>query len=491
MAKQAQWNEPLLITFSHPDRSAFDVPEGVDEEINIPSELIRQTPPNLPQLSQVDVVRHYTRLSQMNFCVDSGFYPLGSCTMKYNPKINEKIAADSRIAAIHPDQPESTIQGLLEMLHSLQTWLCEISGMDAVTLQPAAGAHGEFVGMLIMKSYFEKKGDLERTEIIVPDSAHGTNPASAAMAGFNVIEIPSDENGCVDIAALKEVVSEKTAGLMLTNPNTIGVFEKNIEDIVDIVHEAGGLCYYDGANLNAILGICRPGDMGFDIIHFNLHKTFSTPHGGGGPGSGPVGVKEELKDYLPVPVIKKENDVFSLDYSIKNTIGKVKNYFGNVGVLVRAYTYIKTMGYDGLRAAGQQAVINANYLNERLKGTRGLTLPYHPEVPRKHETVFSVDILKEECGIDAIAVAKRLLDFGVHAPTINFPIIVHNALMIEPTESEPLEEIDYFIDCLKQVSKEAYDAPSKIKTAPSTTASSLIDDVAAVRNPVLSWKMIE
>lgn len=491
MNKQAKWREPLIIELSGSGRCAMDFPVPLDEDIEIPKSLIREKPPALPEVSQPELVRHYIRLSQMNFSVDTGMYPLGSCTMKYNPKINEEISMLPEITDIHPHQPEETIQGLLEIFYLTQKWLAEISGMDAVSLQPPAGASGEFTGMRIIKKYFEYLGQKQRNEIIVADSAHGTNPASAAMAGLKVIEIPSDESGCIDIYALKETVSYKTAGLMLTNPNTLGIFEQNIEDIVDIIHDAGGLCYYDGANLNAIMGIVKPGDMGFDIIHFNLHKTFSTPHGGGGPGSGPVGVKSFLSKFLPVPVVEKKDSYYHLNYDIPETIGKVKSFFGNTGVIIKAFTYIVQMGKTGLKKASEFAVINANYLSQLLKDTPGLQLPYRPDIPRKHEAVFSADKMKHETGIDAIDIAKRILDFGIHAPTINFPIIVSNALMIEPTESETMENIDYYVDVIKKIAKEAYTTPDKVKNAPHNTASSRIDEVNAARNPVLTWKQIK
>ena len=371
----------------------------------------------------------------------------------------------------------------------LEQWLKEITGMDRFTLQPAAGANGEFTGVSIIRAYHLDRGDTQRTEMLVPDSAHGTNPASAAMAGFKVIEIPSNENGTVDLEALENAVSERTAGLMLTNPNTLGIFEDEILEIAKIVHKAGGLLYYDGANLNAVLGKVRPGDMGFDVVHLNLHKTFSTPHGGGGPGSGPVGVKDFLKDYLPVPLVAydEENDRYYLDYNVPKSIGKVKELYGNFAVMVRALVYLKVMGRDGLKNVSEIAVLNANYLTRKLLGTRGYELP--GKKLRKHETVFSAEPMKKETGVTAMDVAKRLLDFGMHAPTVYFPLIVHEALMIEPTETVSREELDAYVEALKRISKEAYSNPEVVKSAPHNTAVRRVDNVMAVKKPVISWRM--
>ena len=486
--RQAVRDEPSLRERSGTGRRGIRVPHGADEPFEVPGELRRADPPRLPEVSQPEVVRHYTRLSQMCFGVDSGMYPLGSCTMKYNPRIDEDVAGDVRLAYLHPLQPEGTVQGTLAMMYQLETWLAEVAGMARVSLQPAAGAHGEFLGMLLIRAYHEDRSE-ERDEMIVPDSAHGTNPASAAMAGFKVIEIPSGEDGCVDLDALRSAVNERTAGLMLTNPNTIGVFERQIENIVAIVHDAGGLLYYDGANLNAIMGKARPGDMGFDVMHFNLHKTFATPHGGGGPGSGPVGVVERLIPYLPTPVVEKEDDRYVLDHDRPKSIGKVHSFHGNVSVLAKAWAYILSMGGDGLTTASEMAVLNANYVLHLLKGTEGIDLPYAPGTPRKHECVFSADPSKTDFGCDAIDLAKRLLDCGVHAPTINFPLIVHNALMIEPTETESREALEGWADALHQALTDARDDPDKVHASPTLTASSRLDEVAAVRKPVLSWMM--
>ncbi|MEO2151734.1 MAG: aminomethyl-transferring glycine dehydrogenase subunit GcvPB, partial [Thermococcus sp.] len=384
-------------------------------------------------------------------------YPLGSCTMKYNPKINEEIAGHPGVAYVHPYQDEGTVQGALRIMWELEQWLKEITGMDRFTLQPAAGANGEFTGVSIIRAYHLDNGEPQRDEMLVADSAHGTNPASAAMAGFKVIEIPSTEEGTMDLEALENAVGERTAGLMLTNPNTLGIFEDEILEIAKIVHKAGGLLYYDGANLNAVLGKVRPGDMGFDVVHLNLHKTFSTPHGGGGPGSGPVGVKDFLKDYLPVPLVSYDGERYYLDYNVPKSIGKVKELYGNFAVMVRALVYLKVMGKEGLKNASEIAVLNANYLTRKLLGTKGYELP--GKKLRKHETVFSAEPMKKETGVTAMDVAKRLLDFGLHAPTVYFPLIVHEALMIEPTETVSREEIDAYVEALKRISEEAYTNP--------------------------------
>jgi len=490
MFRQAKWDEPLIFELSRPGRVGYTLPKPVEEvEIEIPEKLRRKSKLDLPELSEPEVVKHYTRLSEMNYGVDSGIYPLGSCTMKYNPKINEEIAFHPGAAYIHPYQDERTVQGALKIMWELEGWLKEITGMDRFTLQPSAGAHGEFTGVSIIRAYHLDRGDTQRTEMLVPDSAHGTNPASSAMAGFRVVEIPSNENGTVDLEALENAVSERTAGLMLTNPNTLGIFEDEILQIAEIVHKAGGLLYYDGANLNALLGKARPGDMGFDLVHLNLHKTFSTPHGGGGPGSGPVGVKGFLKDFLPVPLVSydEENDRYYLDYNVPKSIGKVKEFYGNFSVLVKALTYLKILGRDGLRETSEVAVLNANYITRKLEGTRGYELP--GKELRKHETVFSAEPMKRETGVKALDVAKRLLDLGMHAPTIYFPLIVHEALMIEPTESASKEELDAYVDALKRISEEAYSDPELIKGAPHSTAVRRVDDVLAVKRPVITWHM--
>jgi glycine dehydrogenase subunit 2 len=497
--KQAKWNEPVIFEMSRPNRRGMIIPE-VEEGIKrvvgdvhslIPSKMRRETLPTLPELSEVEVTRHYTRLSQMNYGIDLGFYPLGSCTMKYNPKINDALAVSSEVSSLHPYQDEQTVQGILEILYTLSKWLCEITGTHEVCLQPSAGAHGELLGILLMRAYHKKNEKDKRNEIIVPDSAHGTNPASASMGGFNVVVVPSDKSRCLDIEALKSAVSERTAGLMLTNPNTLGIFEKNIEETAQIVHEAGGLLYYDGANLNAILGKTRPGDMGFDIVHINIHKTFGTPHGGGGPGAGPIGVCEELEKFLPVPRIGFDGKAYFLDYNKPDSIGKIRGFYGNIGVLVRAYAYILNLGAEGLKEVAEVSVLNANYLAKKLSQVRGFELPFDKQAPRKHECVLSVKTLMRETGVRALNVSKRLLDYGVHAPTTYFPLIVDEALMIEPTESFEKEELDRFVEIMKKISQEAYLNPNMVLNAPQNTASNKLDEVKAShpKTMALSWRM--
>jgi glycine dehydrogenase subunit 2 len=498
--KQANWNEPVIFSLGREGRRGHILPK-LEEEIRntigdfnalIPPGMQRQSQLRLPELSEVEVTRHFTRLSEMNYGVDSGLYPLGSCTMKYNPKINELLASLPTINLLHPNQDESTVQGILEILYRLERWLADITGTREVCLQPAAGAHGEFLGTLLMRAYHRANGEHpRRSEVIVPDSAHGTNPASAAMAGFNVVIVPSNEDGCVNLQALASVVSEKTAGLMLTNPNTLGMFEKNIEQIAEIVHRAGGLLYYDGANLNPILGKARPGDMGFDIVHINIHKTFSTPHGGGGPGAGPVGVSKELVKFLPVPSIVFDGERYHLDYDKPHSIGKIRGFYGNVAVLLKAYAYILSLGFEGLKEAAEVSVLNANYLMKKLKGIRGLTVPYNSEKPRKHECVLSAKPLKNDTGVSALNIAKRLLDYGLHAPTIYFPLVVDEALMIEPTETFEKEELDRFVETLQKICEEAYTNPQTVLKAPHNTAVSRLDEVKAShpRTMALSWRM--
>jgi glycine dehydrogenase subunit 2 len=492
---QARWIcesclEPLIFEMGNKGGSrGILLPRGVGAEINIPEKMLRKSL-NIPELSQPEVVRHYTRLSQMNFCVDTGFYPLGSCTMKYNPKVNEELADLDEVANIHPDQDEGTVQGALEIMYRLERLLCEITGMSKMCLQPSAGAHGEFLGMLLVRAYFRARGET-RKEVIIPDSAHGTNFASAGMAGFNVVVVPSNNRGRVDLEALRAAVSEKTAALMMTNPNTLGLFEDEILEISKMVHDAGGLLYYDGANLNGIIGKARPGDMGFDIVHLNLHKTFSTPHGGGGPGSGPVGVAEKLEEFLPVPVIEydEEQGRFWLNYNRPHSIGKIKSFFGNFGVLVKAYAYILSMGADGLKEAAEAAVINANYLMHKLADGKSFKVNY--DGPCKHEVVLSAEPLKRETGVTARDVVKRLLDFGLHPPTYYFPPIVPEALMIEPTETESKEELDRFIAAMKAVAQEARTDPGRVKAAPTATAIGRLDETRASREPILSWRMYQ
>ena len=475
----------LIFELSQPGRTGYKLPElDVEEKDNlIPEEFLSNEELDLPEVSEVDVVRHYTNLSTLNFGVDTGMYPLGSCTMKYNPKINEEIVANPKLARLHPKQDDYQVQGALEAMYTLQKSLCEVSGMDYMTLQPAAGAHGEITAITIFKKYHEVNGNSEKNEIIVPDSAHGTNPATAAMAGYKVVEVKSNANGVVDVEDLRKVVNEKTAGLMLTNPNTLGLFETKIKEIAEIVHEAGGLLYYDGANANAILGHARPGDMGFDAIHFNVHKTFSTPHGGGGPGAGPVGVKKFLREYLPKPIVEKDGDKYFLDYSMEHSIGRMKDFQGHFGILMRALTYILTMGSDGLKCASTIAVLNANYLQAQLKDD--YNLPH--DFICKHE--FVLGGLKDDCDgqVKTLDVAKRLLDMGFHPPTVYFPLIVHEALMIEPTETESKETLDAYAAALNDIAKVAKENPEDLLNAPLTTMVSRPDETLAARKPVLVY----
>jgi glycine dehydrogenase subunit 2 len=478
--------DKLIFEISKPGRIGYSLSDneflGEDFTDYFDQETLRETELDFPEVNETEIVRHYTALSNLNFGVDTGFYPLGSCTMKYNPKINEEIAGNPKFASLHPDQPTEDVQGTLELMYDASHALAEITGMDDISLQPAAGSHGELTGLMIMKAYHLENGDANRVNIIVPDAAHGTNPASVNVAGFNAIEIKSTANGAVDIEALKAAIDENFAGLMLTNPSTLGLFERNIEEITKIVHEAGGLLYYDGANMNAIMSKVRPGDMGFDIIHLNLHKTFSTPHGGGGPGAGPIGVKKHLEKYLPNTVLVKEDSNFRLTYDRPHSIGKIKNYYGNVGIIIRAYTYILEMGADGLKKASEVAVLNANYMQARLKEH------YHLPIDElcKHEFVLSGNFGLTH-GINTIDIAKRLIDFGFHPPTIYFPLIIDQAMMIEPTETESLETINNFIDAMIAVRKEIDDNPDILHTAPNTTHISRIDEVEAARNPVLKY----
>jgi glycine dehydrogenase subunit 2 len=443
---------------------------------------LRKTPAALPELSQLEVVRHFTNISTKNYSIDKGFYPLGSCTMKYNPKINEDMAGLDGFKNLHPYQDPSTVQGGLQIMYELSHMLCNITGMDHFSLQPAAGAHGELAGLMIMKEYHEHRKDFKRKNIIVPDSAHGTNPASAKVAGFHVIEIASSSDGKVDLEALKRVLNEETAGLMLTNPNTLGLFETDIVEIAKCVHAAGGLLYYDGANMNAIMGRSRPGDMGFDVVHLNLHKTFSTPHGGGGPGCGPVGVKEELGKFLPVPIVTRNKEDYALDWNRPDSIGKIKNFYGNFGMMVRAYTYILTMGAEGLKEASSIAVLNANYLKEILKERYLLPI----DSVCKHEFILSG--IKDTKEVSTLDVAKRIIDYGFHPPTIYFPLVVENAMMIEPTETESKETLDAFAKALNEIAKEAKENPQILKSAPHDAPVRRLDEAKAARVPTLTWK---
>lgn len=476
--------QPLIFQLSKEGRIGYKVPEVDVPPLDklIPQQFLRTTPADLPEVSEIDLVRHFTQLSQKNHGVDSGFYPLGSCTMKYNPKINEDLAALAGLTNLHPYQGDESTQGALKILKETEEFLAEIGGMDRVTLQPAAGAHGELTGLLIIRAYHQSRGD-QRKKILVPDSAHGTNPASAALAGFEVVEVPSNAKGCVDIEHLRELVDKETAALMLTNPNTLGIFEENITAIAEIVHQAGGLLYYDGANSNAIMGITRPGDMGFDVMHFNLHKTFATPHGGGGPGSGPVGVKKDLVPFLPYPTVERKEDKYCLDYQRPQSIGKVRSFYGNFSVIVKAYCYLRSLGAEGIKAVSENAVLNANYLMQALK--EDYLLPHNQLC--KHEFVLSGKNFKEY-GVKTTDIAKRLLDFGYHPPTIYFPLIVEEALMIEPTETESKETLDEFIAVMKKIAQEAKENPELLKEGPHETMIGRLDDVLAARKPVLRYQ---
>jgi glycine dehydrogenase subunit 2 len=481
-------NNPLIFELSKPGRRAYRLPDldvpSVDLNTLLEPGLLRPEVAELPEVNEVEVIRHYTSLSRRNYGVDLGFYPLGSCTMKYNPKINEQAANLAGFYRLHPLQPESSAQGMLALMYELLQALSEITGMAWGTLQPFAGAHGEFAGMKLFKACFEKRGEQGRTKVLVPDSAHGTNPASAHLAGFEVVEIRSDTRGLVSLESIKEHLDDSLAGIMMTNPNTLGLFEEDILEISEAVHQAGGLLYYDGANLNAIVGKVRPGDMGFDVVHLNLHKTFSTPHGGGGPGAGPVLVSETLLPFLPVPDIVKRDNAYQLENNRSDSIGRLSGFFGNAAVMVRAYAYLLTMGREGLARISELAVLNANYLKERLKAS--FDLPYDQLC--KHEFVLSARGLKERFGITALDVAKRLLDFGVHPPTVYFPLIVAEALMIEPTETESLEVLDHFVRAMEAIAEEAKDRPEKLKSAPTATPVGRIDEVLAARKPVVRWR---
>ncbi|MFO7172954.1 MAG: aminomethyl-transferring glycine dehydrogenase subunit GcvPB [Bacillota bacterium] len=489
MSGEPRTVEPLIFEMSRPGKRAYslprlDVPAAPVDEL-IPAEYRRENPPELPEVAEVELVRHFTRLSRLNHGVDVDFYPLGSCTMKYNPKINEEVARLPGFAHTHPLQPEETVQGNLELLWNLERWLCEVTGMDRMTFQPAAGAHGELTGILLVRAYHRSRGETQRNKILVPDSSHGTNPATAAMAGFEVVTIPSDGQGNVDLERLKAALGPDTAALMMTNPSTLGLFDTNIEEVARLVHEAGGLLYYDGANLNALMGYARPGDMGFDVVHLNLHKTFSTPHGGGGPGGGPVGVKKELVPFLPVPVVEKAPDGrFYLDWDRPQSIGKVRSFYGNFGVAVRAYAYILAHGGEGLKAVAEHAVLNANYIQARLKDY--YDLPYDRRC--MHETVLSAKTLKHQTGIKTLDIAKRLLDEGIHPPTIYFPLIVEEAIMIEPTETESKETLDRFIDAMIRIYHEAHQEPEKVKAAPTRTPVGRLDEALAARRPDIRWR---
>lgn len=470
-------------------KTIFEKTNGIDginltdENIDvnfIPSDCLRKNEVGLPQLSELDVMRHYKELSDLNFCIEKGFYPLGSCTMKYNPKVNEFLSSLDGFN-IHPNSPDEMAQGSLKLMYNLQNALLKVTGMDAITLQPSAGAHGEMTGMMIIKKYFDTIGE-KRTKVIIPDSAHGTNPASARMSGFDIIEIKSNAKGQVDIDALKAVLDKDVAAIMMTNPNTLGIFEEQVEEISKIMHENGSLLYYDGANFNAIMGYTNPKLMGFDVVHLNLHKTFSAPHGGGGPGAGPVAVVEKLKDFLPTPVIDFDGKKYFRNYNVKHSIGSVKDFCGNFSVLVKAYAYILMMGKN-LKHASENAVLNANYLKEKLK--KYYDLPY--DEPCMHEFVLSGERQKHESGVSTLNIAKALMDGNTHPPTVYFPLIVHEAIMIEPTESENKEILDEFVDTMILIAQESKTNPKKILSAPHTTPVKKIDEVTAARHPDLKY----
>ena len=478
--------EKLIYEKSRQGRRCQLVPQpGVPEkDIGklIPQQHLRDQALLLPEVSELDAVRHFVRLSQLNHAIDTGFYPLGSCTMKYNPKVNDAMAQLTGFRDLHPYQPEEQVQGALELMFKLSEAIQAIVGLPAVTLQPAAGAHGELTGLLLIKAYFESRGDHARTKVIVPDTAHGTNPATAALAGFEVVEIKSDEFGHVSPDALKPVLGPDVAAIMLTNPNTLGLFEANIQAVERLVHECGGLLYYDGANLNAIMGLVRPGDMGFDVCHLNLHKTFSTPHGGGGPGGCAVAVRIDLEQFLPLPVVSYSDGRYALDWDRPDSIGKIKGFYGNFGILVRAYSYILTHGSDGLRQVSQDAVLNANYLRERLR--HNFHLPYSE--PCMHEFVLS-GVRQKERGVSTTNIAKRLLDFGVHAPTVYFPLVVPEAMMIEPTETESKQTLDEFVDIMLKIDEETKESPDVVRSAPHNTPVGRLDEALAARKPNLRW----
>ena len=481
--------DKLIFELSRPGRKGYQLPAdkfGTDALAALPADLMRQNAPELPEVSELEVVRHYTNLSNKNFGVDTGFYPLGSCTMKYNPKINEEIAAMPEFAALHPLQDAGTAQGALELYYNLQQALANISGLAEFTLNPYAGAHGELTGLMVMRQYHISRGDTKRTKVIVPDTAHGTNPASAMVAGLEVVEVKSKPNGSIDVEDLKPLLDDTVAGIMMTNPNTVGMFETEILEIADLVHKAGGLLYYDGANLNPLLGKVRPGDMGFDIMHINLHKTFSTPHGGGGPGSGPVGVAAHLVEYLPNPRVRQGEDGRFYADTDEKSLGNVSTFFGNFGVMMKAYAYILSLGRDNIRNVGPMATLNANYIKESLKDLYKLPI----DGVCKHEFVFD-GLADKSTGVTTLNVAKRLLDFGFHAPTIYFPLLFHESMMIEPTETESLETLDEFIEVMRQVAREAAENPDMVKAAPVTTEISHPDETGAAKNPILSYRALK
>jgi glycine dehydrogenase subunit 2 len=480
--------EPLIYDLGSPGRTGVDMPEPDVPLADLPEGLVRDEL-DLPEVSELDVVRHFTHLSHMNFGIDRNFYPLGSCTMKYNPKLNEDLARLPGFAALHPLQAPETAQGALQLMYQVQAWLAELAGFAGVTLQPAAGAQGEFAGILMIRKYHLDRGDTQRTKVLIPDSAHGTNPATVIMAGLEVVELPSDERGNVDLDALRAAADEHTAGLMITNPNTLGLFEEHMVEVCEIIHEAGGLVYGDGANFNALLGIVRPGDLGFDVMHYNLHKTFSTPHGGGGPGAGAVGVSERLLDYRPGPVVgitgEADDGTPTYDFVLPpRTIGRLKAFHGNFGMLVRALAYMKVYGAAGLRAVSEMAVLNANYLRAQLGDT------YHIPFNRVCMHEFVMEGRFEGSDVRALDVSKRMMDFGIHPPTNYFPLIVHEALMIEPTETESKETLDRFVEVMKTIAREAVEEPDVLHNAPHTAPVKRLDEVQAARQLVLCCRPI-
>ena len=478
--------DKLIFELSREGRRGYSLPENSHSEYTLdalPEWARRTDTPMLPEVSEFDVVRHFTNLSNKNFGLDTGFYPLGSCTMKYNPKINEEMASLPGFTGLHPLQPAASVQGALQLYYNLGVSLAKLTGLSEFTINPFAGAHGELTGLMIMRQYHLKRGDTRRTKVIVPDSAHGTNPASAAVCGLEIVEVKSTARGTIDVADLRPLLDDTIAGIMMTNPNTLGLFESEIPEIARLVHECGGLLYYDGANLNPMLGRCRPGDMGFDIMHINLHKTFSTPHGGGGPGAGPVGVREGLNAYLPGPHVHRNDDgTFAVDFG-EDSIGSVSGFLGNFGVMVRAYTYILSLGRENVKNVGPMATLNANYIKEQLKDCYELPM----EGVCKHEFVF--DGLKDKStGVTTLDVAKRLLDYGYHAPTIYFPLLFHQAIMIEPTETESKETLDDFIAIMRKVAEEAISDPEMVKSAPHTTPVRRLDETTAARKPILTYR---
>ena len=476
----------LIFEKGAPGRRGYSLPDIDVPEIGLqqllPSEYFKEGSLNLPEVSEAELIRHFTGLSQLSYGVDSGFYPLGSCTMKYNPKINEEAARMPGFMYAHPLQPEDLSQGALQLMYELEGYLKEIGGVNRVSLQPVAGAHGELTGLLVMRAYHESNGN-PRKKVIIPDSAHGTNPASAALAGYEIVVIRSSKEGLVDLEELKKALDTDCAAVMLTNPNTLGLFEKDISEISGLIHDAGALLYMDGANLNALLGIARPGDMGFDVVHFNLHKTFSTPHGGGGPGAGPIGVVEKLAPFIPVPTVEMAGGKYSLDCNRPQSIGGVHGFYGNFGILVRAYTYIRKMGGSGLRDASKNAILNANYIKKRLKDH--YYIPNHG--PCMHECVFSAKHQKGK-SVHAWDIAKRLQDYGVHPPTVNFPLIVDEAIMIEPTETEAKETLDEFCNAMISIANEVDSNPDIVKNAPHTMVVKRLDEAQAVKKPNLRWQ---